>query len=694
MTALAPQVWPQGAPFPMTRGRLVQWRMDLPHLALLGSAILLVYAPGADGLLRPWDHHAILLLTAVRRAGQPLFWRLLHYHIGFEELVFFKILSMPTVYAVARLFRDHVAGYYALHFAAHLGVTAVLYFLVVELSGARRLAALTGLLFAVYAAHADTVVCPYYTYLYVAMLIAGVATLFFLRHLRDGDRRSLVLSVALLVVATLFYDAFFLLALALPVLAIGMAPARDRGSIRTEVGLLAGALAVFAIVVLSLWLAPTPPATTGGALGRGVRATAAALAPESRVPMAPLYAVWAVAADLVVFLTGHFPGLWHRGNLPYWNLDAVAALTRTNAFALGLLLAGGACVRRWGWRGRVAGAVLVVAGLLVDPLAALLATLVGLVGRRALADRRVAFLATAAILTAFNIALGRGLGYNVAAFRHHYVSGFFVLAVVAALAGAGWAGRPAWRNHLLLGALGVCVLLNAQATLRLFAETARDNERVLAFNRSLGVIERAQGPRVLFAAFPTSEVEGSDWHGNPVQDVVFDLLHAGGNPQTRHLSRARFVVGRDGLVRPNPEQGREQNDDFAFRFRLRAFLPGRYELFGSAPREPRIVLEPGQLSLVAVRREEGRPITWQLEFPRAMKLPAVVALAREDGTLRLLVDGEPAAVAMLGDADAYHGWESDNLGLLGRDFERLTVLMVVAESYMRIGRRPAGEEPK
>lgn len=681
------------APPPPAAGRRDTRRADVIHALAIGTAIGLVYLPSVTNPLRIWFHHVIMLVAKAPQFHHDLFWHLVHYREAYQkDVVYFRVLSMPIEYGLARLFQDHAVLYYVAHLLAHFGVSIVLYRLALELTGHRTVSVVIAILFAVYSGHGDTVNLPLYTFMFVAMMLAGMAMLLCLRHLRRGDRPSLVLGVSAIVLATLVYDAFFLLALGLPAITL-LLRRRDgqaiRGSVRTAALLTAAIVVVFAAVVVSLHFSPTLQAEPGGGITRSLQATLLEVARGGRVGWAVWYAIWALLTDAQVFFTGHLPALWHRGNMPYWDIGSLTRMWWDIQVALTLMLGGVVCVRGLSGAWRLLSMVPVLAGAYIDPKSVPLAVCIAVLlwaGPPPRIGSEVLLILAAGLLTSFNIALGRADGYNVVAFRHHYITGFFALLAIAHVVGARWRERPAWQRGALLGALSVCVAVNAWASVRVLEGVKRDNEMVLSFDRALQAFAERHGPASLFVAFSTGDVAGLDWRGSPAQDVAFDVLHYHRNPMTRYVNRPPFLVERNGVVRPNPDYQRPEGEDFLFRFRLTRVPARPWELFGSAPMEPRIVVDARGVSLVGIRRSDRRKVVWTFEFPPRMSLPVMLALSRSGQTLRLGADGAPVASVPIAGGREYYGWRSDDAGLLGRDFERALLSFSIYETYMRIGR--------
>jgi hypothetical protein len=679
------------------------WIITLGHIAAIVAAAVVVYLPSFGNPLRLWDHHVMLLLAKAPQFRSDLFWHLVHYRIGFggfgDDTMYFRVLSMPVTWALAWLYGDASVLYYTTQLLLHIGVAVVLYVLAIELGCDRMLATLVALLFCVYGGQGDTVNLPVYTFMLLSLLLAGLALLGYLRYLRTGQSRLLAVSIAALTVATLLYDAFLLLTLMLPVLAVAISIRREGGrgrAVATPLSVLAGVVLVLALVLASMRLAPAMESGPPPGAARSVRSTMDVLLRDARMLRAAGFAVEALAADAQVFLTGHRPAIWHRGNLPYWDLGALRRLRGRLHLALGLVLAGLAVLagrskarRHW----RLIGIALLAAGAWVDWRTTLLAPPLALAvwgGRRILIDPRLALVAAAGLVVSFNIALGRADGYNVVAFRHHYVTGFFVVLALSALLGAGATGRSGLRRRLCLLALSVAVIVNAAVTVAILDGVRLDNAMVFAFDRDLTGVRERHGPGSVFVAFSPSMVRGADWRGFPLQDVAFDILHFSENPMTRYTSQARLVAGADGQMRPNALLGAPDRGDFLVRFRLTGLPPGPYEIFGASAREPRIILSAAGVALQVRRRIDGVPVRW--DFPIvAATLPAVVSLGRAGDTLRVMEGTTMIGRAALPPREAYHGWESDNAALLGRGFERVAAGGLIYDTYIRIGPAPAQE---
>ena len=69
-----------------------------------------------------------------------------------------------------------------------------------------------------------------------------------------------------------------------------------------------------------------------------------------------------------------------------------------------------------------------------------------------------------------------------------------------------------------------------------------------------------------------------------------------------------------------------------------------------------------------------------------MRLPVQVALSRTGRSLQLSANGVMIGRTDIRDADAYLAWESDDVGLLGPDFERIVSAYTLYDTYIRIGR--------
>jgi hypothetical protein len=662
--------------------------------AAIAALVAIVYVPSVTNPLRLWDHHVILLLAKAPQFADGLFWHLFHYRVGFQEdVIYFRVLSMPTVYGLAWLFQDHAVLYHVTHLLAHFLVTVVLYRLARELSGQTSVALLLALLFAVYSGHGDTVNIPHYTFMFIAMALAGLGMLWFIRHVETGDERNLVVAAASLGLATLVYDAFLLVAIALPLLAVGIpwrAGTLTRGRLATAGGVLLGTVGLLVLVVLSLRFSPVAASLRTGAVRGSLGATLSELLVDHRVVAALGYGAWGLLSDLLLFVSGHFPSVWHRGNMPYWEIDSIRQLGWTVLAALALSIAAAAVFRFVKRPWNLVAVALVAAGAVIDAKTLPLAAVLGILcfgGVGGAFDKRLLVVAVAGALASVNIALGRADGYNVMALRHHYITGFFVVGVLAGLVGSRWQYRPAWQRHGLLVALGVCVVANGWVTVRMLEDVKKNNEMVFSFDRGLTAMVERHGPGSLFATFSTSFVRGHDWHTSPAQDVVFDVLHYHQNPLTRYVNRAPFVIRKDGIVMANPFRGRSGDEDFAFEFRLIKLPAGRFELFGSSPNEPRIVLEAPRLSFLARRRLDGTRVARDFTLPSDLRFPVLLRLSRSGRSLQLAVNGATVGPTPLSESDAYHGWQSDNAGLLGRDFERILASYALYDTYIRIGDR-------
>src|SRR5438477_7370117 len=270
--------------------------------------------------------------------------------------------------------------------------------------------------------------------------------------------------------------------------------------LRTASALRSAVLLVFCLVIASLQFSPIVQAKQGG-VGRSLDMTVVELIRGGRIASAAWFGLWAVLVDLVLFFPGHLLDIFHRGNMPYWDMGTLAVAWLGALAGLALTLAGAAGalgLPRW-WR--AAGLALVAAGAWFDPRCLLLAVIIVLVawaGPPPTLGPGLLLAVAAGLLTSFNIALGRADGYNVVAFRHHYVSGFFVLLVVAALVGAGWRERPAWQRRVLALALTACLVLNAWVTVDVLRGVKRDNKMVWSFHHALMTDKQRASPWSLF----------------------------------------------------------------------------------------------------------------------------------------------------------------------------------------------------
>src|SRR5438105_15242915 len=187
------------------------WRAGVLPLAAIAAAIALIYAPSITNPLWLWDHHVILLLAKAPHFAHGLFWRLVHYRIGSgEELVYFRVLSMPIVFGLAKLFQDHRVLYYTAHLLAHFGASVLFYRVALALGAGRTVSLLMALTFAVYAGAGNTSNIPFYTTIFLAVLIAGGGVLAALRYLSDARGRGLVGGAVCIGRATRVDDAFVL----------------------------------------------------------------------------------------------------------------------------------------------------------------------------------------------------------------------------------------------------------------------------------------------------------------------------------------------------------------------------------------------------------------------------------------------------------------------------------------------------
>ena len=77
---------------------------------------------------------------------------------------------------------------------------------------------------------------------------------------------------------------------------------------------------------------------------------------------------------------------------------------------------------------------------------------------------------------------------------------------------------------------------------------------------------------------------------------------------------------------------------------------------------------------------------WTYALPSEVRLPVRVALSRSGRSLQLSANGVIIGRTEIRDADAYLAWESDDVGLLGPDFERIVSSYILYDTYIRIGR--------
>lgn len=661
-------------------------------LALLSAS---VFWRAVGFPLRPWDHHMVLLLARCPQFSEGLASRLMHFNLDPNAgAVFFKILSMPLVWAIAKLAGVDPAAHLAVHLAVHTAACWVLFRVAWKLCGSAAVAFAAAAVFAVFSGHAETVAMPYFVYMPVAVSLAGMAVLAWLRHLETGRRGPLAAACALLFLAVLFYDAFLLLAVAFPVFAW----VHGRGR---RASVLAACLAVWISAFGAIAL--SSPLDGGGGPGRPRAVAEVARRKLSEAGGAARDAAETALSDPIVFLGGALPAYHRNGSILHWEASSVMALWLRSCGALALMLGGawlaslGPACRLWGLAPAAAGAWLSWRSV---PLAAL--AVLALSSRQGRGPWRAGgALLLAGLLCAFNISLGRKGG--VSALRYHYVTAFFAMAAVAAcLKGAASGGRPPLRKAAA-GLLLACAALHARTSIRMLSDVRRDNAGVFAFRDMLDDHARARGAGTLFVPFSTALVQGPDWRGWPAQDIVFDLLSGARDPLTRHLHRAPYLyhAGRSGVV-PNARHGQAPSRDFLFRFFLFRQPPaGRLELFGTAPREPRIAVEDGDFVFEASGEPAGNRLSWRV--PLGIPAPLAVGFRRDGRTLRLVTvpyavrGGEYVKTAgartlshALGEGEEFAGWESDNLALLGKDFVRVLERLCLQQTYVRIG--STGEE--
>ena len=97
-------------------GRRGGGRTDLLYAGVIAAAIALVHGPSIGTPLRNWLHLAVILLAKAPQFADGLFWHLVHYREGFQEnVIYFRVLSIPVVWGLARLFQDQTPLYYVAH---------------------------------------------------------------------------------------------------------------------------------------------------------------------------------------------------------------------------------------------------------------------------------------------------------------------------------------------------------------------------------------------------------------------------------------------------------------------------------------------------------------------------------------------------------------------------------------------------
>src|SRR5438477_3033766 len=93
--------------------------------------------------------------------------------------------------------------------------------------------------------------------------------------------------------------------------------------LRTASALRSAVLLVFCLVIASLQFSPIVQAKQGG-VGRSLDMTVVELIRGGRIASAAWFGLWAVLVDLVLFFPGHLLDIFHRGNMPYWDMGTLA----------------------------------------------------------------------------------------------------------------------------------------------------------------------------------------------------------------------------------------------------------------------------------------------------------------------------------------------------------------------------------
>lgn len=669
-------------------------------LALGINAVLvaLVYHAYLDIPLRLHDHHLVLLLVQEPDlVHEGFFWRLLHHRLGGGAEMYFRFLSYLSIHGLAHLFGENALLHYLAHFAAHLGAGFVLYRLACALSRSPAVAALVWSLFTVFVGSSDTVGIPYYTHLFGATALAGLAGLHLLRYVAGGSGRSLAAAVALSTAATLLYDTFLLMTVALPFLA---AAARRRSwhalflpgrvaviASGTVLALIAGITATQALVPEYL-----RPVEIDKSLAETLRITV------RRAPFAAAVSAAKHVVDVFFFLPGRLAEMAPRGNMPYWSAPSMlgptlAAMAATAIAALGMRLAG---------RGKAswsaAGWAAVAAGAWLDWRSLPLAGLAWCLRKEGLRrdGATLLLLLGIAILCAMNTAIGRASLYSLQAIRHHYVSGFLALAVLAALL------RDTRRVGVAVAAMAFLVVSNGLASARFIRDYSAANDVVFGFDRALRRLGRAGEREAVFVPSSTSRIRSPDWQGQICQDWVFDILHASASPLTRHVTRARFLY-EDGRLTANPLQGAPDGADFRIDLRLsteesrlRFDAKESFRCLGREPDEPRLEITRAGFRLV-VRRVEGASRAYDFTLPvetnRFFYEAKTVSLVREGKALFLTTGGAEVERHVIAEKDEFLPWRSDGTGLLGRDAEILLAKLALFDMYVRVGPGLPGRIP-
>lgn len=669
----------------------------------LSLLIAAVFSPYLEVPIRLYDHHLLLLLAEKPElAGEGLAWRLLHCHFGSETDIHFRYLAYPAVWLAARAFGNDSAAHYGLQFAAHAAAALSLYGAVRAFTGLGWLAFLASLLFGVFCGSSDMVGVPYYFHLCLATALAGPALVFLRRAAASGRARDLAAATGLSLLASLFYDTFVFMTLSAPFAAAALAEGSwKRGLSRRAPWVLAGSVLALFLAGSALY-ARIPPHLRSTGVGGSLADTAGIIL--VRLPIALATSAVRFLFDGTSFLAGRLPEMSHPGNLPYWEVGSLAGTAALLSAAALLAALGARQLTRQGIAQRILGAALCAAGAALDwrgiPVG-LLAFLVRGGAPGLLRDPGFLLVAVVGYLCALNTSVGRSRFYSMAAIRHHYVTAFFLILAVSILAARAVSAdpRPALRRGIA-AVLGLLAALNADAALRVIAAFKETNAAPLAFSGTLADLAARDGPRALFVPHTLAMIRSPDWRGHAVGDWVFDILHSEANPLSRHSGRARWLWEGNVPV-PNPVFGVFSRDFLAgFRldtekFPLRFDAKPRYDCFGRKPGEPRLALERDGIVLDVVGAGDGRPARYRFPLPggtnRFFYETKSVALRRSGDLLTLEADDGVLAERPL-DAE-FLPWESDNLDLLGADFEALLAKHNLFDSYLRIGPGLPGRIP-
>ncbi len=662
-------------------------------LALCANGLLvaLVFGPYLGIPLRLHDHHLVLLLVQTPDlVPENFFWRLVHHRLGGGAEMYFRFLSYPSIYGLGSLFGENPVPHYLVHFAAHLGAGLVLYRLACALCGRPGIAAGIWSLFTVFTGACDMAGMPYYTHLCLATALAGLALLRTLRHLADGRTASLVSAVAFSALATFLYDTFLLMTLALPFLATAARRRSWRAAFSPGFpGWMTSAcvLAFFFLVTLTQSLVPEHfrPSAIDQSLLRTLQVTL------QQAPFASAVSLAKHAVDVFFLFPGHLPDVSHRGNMPYWDAPSMATGTLTGIAAALLAAVGFGSLRRSGSASRGIGILAGAIALWLDWRAVPLAALAWCVRPdNALRNAPVLlFLAGCGFLCALNTAIGRSSWYSIQAIRHHYVSGFVLLAGLALLL------RGTDRARTALAALAVLVLANGWSSTAFLRDYGKTNAPVLSFHRELARRGADGETASVFVGDTPGRIRSPDWNGQVGQDWVFDILHGGKNPLTRHVGRARFLY-ENGRFVENPLHGTPALPDFRLEFRLstkesalRFDAREAFACFGRKSGDPCLEITRDGFRFSVTRRADGARVAYPFPLPvetnpffREIK---AVTLVREGRFLSLTAGGHPAGSHEIREPDEYLPWGSDNTDLLGRDSEMLMAKLALFDTYIRIG---------